>query len=315
MIRSIDGGKVMADTQEVLAHLDGRSNVKTGPVGTLGYCMGGGYALLAAGTFPDRVAAAASFHGGSLATDRPDSPHLLADRMRARLYVGVAEIDHTFDTAQKARLEDALTRAGVQYTLDVYKGARHGFAVTGVDISPASIRAAVEITEGLPCRFILADVREMDLPVGSFDAAVFLYGQAEVPAPDELTGILGRIRAALKPGAPLALELRVASAVPRTMSTGWHTGVDGLFGPGVQLILSERGWDAEAQATVERHHMLAAETGELTIIGGTARALEQAEWAAILTGAGFPTVEFHPGWDGLVFDDWENWQVAIVVRA
>ena len=80
MIRSIDGAKVMADTKEVLAHLDGRSNVKPGPVGTLGYCMGGGYALLAAGTFPDRVAAAASFHGGSLATDRPDSPHLLADR-------------------------------------------------------------------------------------------------------------------------------------------------------------------------------------------------------------------------------------------
>lgn len=131
MIRSIDGAKVMADTKEVLAHLDGRSNVKPGAVGTLGYCMGGGYALLAAGTFPDRVAAAASFHGGSLATDRPDSPHLLAGHLRARLYVGVAEIDHTFDGAQQARLEDALTRAGVQYTLDVYKGARHGFAVTG----------------------------------------------------------------------------------------------------------------------------------------------------------------------------------------
>jgi carboxymethylenebutenolidase len=121
----------MADTREVLAHLDGRSDVKAGPAGTLGYCMGGGYALLAAGTFPGRIAAAASFHGGSLATDRPDSPHLLAERMRARLYVGVAEIDHTFDNAQQARLEDALTRAGVRYTLDVYKAARHGFAVTG----------------------------------------------------------------------------------------------------------------------------------------------------------------------------------------
>jgi carboxymethylenebutenolidase len=131
MIRSIDGSKVMADTKEVLAHLEGRSNVAPGLVGTLGYCMGGGYALLAAGTFPDRVAAAASFHGGSLATDRADSPHLLADKMQARLYVGVAEIDHTFDAAQQARLEDALTRAGVQYTLHVYAGAKHGFAVTG----------------------------------------------------------------------------------------------------------------------------------------------------------------------------------------
>jgi carboxymethylenebutenolidase len=131
MIRSIDGAKVMADTGEVLTHLDGRSDVKPGDVGTLGYCMGGGYALLAAGTFPERVAAAASFHGGSLATDRPDSPHLLAPRIRARLYIGVAEIDHTFDRAQQARLDDALTRAGVRYTLEVYQGAKHGFAVTG----------------------------------------------------------------------------------------------------------------------------------------------------------------------------------------
>ena len=131
MIRSIDGPKVMADTREVLTHLDGRSNVKPGPAGTLGYCMGGGYALLAAGTFPDRIAAAASIHGGSLATDRPDSPHQLADQIRARLYIGVAEIDHTFDNAQQARLEDALTRGGVRYTLDVYPGAKHGFAVTG----------------------------------------------------------------------------------------------------------------------------------------------------------------------------------------
>jgi carboxymethylenebutenolidase len=131
MIRSIDGPKVMADTKEVLAHLDGRADVSPGPVGTLGYCMGGGYALLAAGTFPSQVGAAASFHGGSLATERPDSPHLLADRIAARVYIGVAAIDHTFDQAQQARLEDALTRAGVQYTLHVYAGARHGFAVTG----------------------------------------------------------------------------------------------------------------------------------------------------------------------------------------
>jgi SAM-dependent methyltransferase len=189
--------------------------------------------------------------------------------------------------------------------------AGHGFSVTGVDISPAAIRAAAEITAGLPCRFIHADIRDVVLPTASFDAGVYLYGQAEVPAPDELDAILRRIRAALKPGAALALELRVASAVPRTMSTGWHTGVDGLFGSGTQLVLSERGWDAQARATVERHHVLDVESGELTIFGGTARALERDDWAAILTGAGFPAVEFHEAWDGLVFDDSTNWQVAI----
>jgi carboxymethylenebutenolidase len=93
--------------------------------------MGGGFALSAAGTFPDRVAAAVSFHGGSLATDKPDSPHRLAPRMRARLYIGVADIDPSFTGEQRERLEAALQAACVDYTLEVYAGAQHGFAVTG----------------------------------------------------------------------------------------------------------------------------------------------------------------------------------------
>ena len=89
MIASINHDMVMRDTALVIARLDGHPAVHMRAVwSTLGYCLGGGYALSAAGTFPDRVAVAASFHGGSLATDKPDSPHRLADRMRARVYVG-----------------------------------------------------------------------------------------------------------------------------------------------------------------------------------------------------------------------------------
>ncbi len=131
MIRSIDGPTVMRDTSSVLAYLDTRPDVRRGVVGTVGYCMGGGYAILAAGTYPERVDAAASLHGGSLATDRPDSPHLTASRIRAEVYIGVAEIDHTFDRAQQARLDDALSAAHVSHVIEVYEGARHGFAVTG----------------------------------------------------------------------------------------------------------------------------------------------------------------------------------------
>ena len=86
---------------------------------------------MAAGTFPDTVAVAASFHGAALATERPDSPHRLAPAMRSRVYVGVAAMDHNFSSEEKQRLEDALEARGVQFTLEVYPDARHGFAVTG----------------------------------------------------------------------------------------------------------------------------------------------------------------------------------------
>ena len=131
MIQSINNTMVMRDTAAVVEMLDSQPAARADRIGAVGYCMGGGFALSAAGTFPERVAAAASFHGGSLATDKPDSAHLLAERMRSRIYVGVAEIDPSFTQEQHRRLEEALSRARVDYTIETYKGAKHGFAVTG----------------------------------------------------------------------------------------------------------------------------------------------------------------------------------------
>ncbi len=90
--------------------------------------MGGGLALTAAGRFPDRVGAAASFHGGRLATGAPDSPHLLAGSMAATVYVAAAENDASFDDEQARLLAGALTDAGVDHTIETYPAA-HGFAV------------------------------------------------------------------------------------------------------------------------------------------------------------------------------------------
>ena len=101
----------------------------TGPVGAVGYCMGGGRALNAAATYPDRIKAAASFHGGNLASDADDSPHRNAARIKARVYVGVAGVDRSFPPEQSARLAEALRVAEVDHAIENYVGMAHGWCV------------------------------------------------------------------------------------------------------------------------------------------------------------------------------------------
>ncbi len=126
VVPTISGQKVMSDMPAWISALRHRPDVRDGGIGTTGYCLGGRLSITAAGTFPDDVAAAASYHGGGLATDAPDSPHTLAPRMKARVYVGGAIEDRGFDDAQKQRLEDALTAAHVEHKIETYN-ARHGW--------------------------------------------------------------------------------------------------------------------------------------------------------------------------------------------
>ena len=101
----------------------------TGPIGTVGYCMGGGRAITAAGAYPDRIGAAASFHGGNLANEAEDSPHRIAASIKARVYVGCAGVDGSFPPEQSARLAEALRTAEVDHVIENYVGAAHGWAV------------------------------------------------------------------------------------------------------------------------------------------------------------------------------------------
>lgn len=117
---------IMRDTRAFLDFLAAQPDVEQPRVGTTGYCMGGALSLAAAGFFPERVAVAASFHGARLATDDPTSPHLLAPKMKARVYVAGAIEDAGFTDEMKQRLDEALTAAGVQHVVETYP-ARHGW--------------------------------------------------------------------------------------------------------------------------------------------------------------------------------------------
>jgi carboxymethylenebutenolidase len=117
---------IMSDTAAFLDYLAAQPDVTPGRVRVTGYCMGGLMSLTAAGTYPDRIAACASYHGGRLATDAPTSPHLLAPKIKARVYIGGAIEDPSFPDDMKARLEEALTNAGVDHLIETY-AAKHGW--------------------------------------------------------------------------------------------------------------------------------------------------------------------------------------------
>ncbi len=119
--------KAAADTRALLDWLDADPRVRPGKIGVTGYCMGGGMAIVVAGTYPARVAAAASFHGGRLAIDDAASPHLLVPSITAEVYVAAAENDATYPPAMAAEFEAALAGAGVRHACETFVGCHHGW--------------------------------------------------------------------------------------------------------------------------------------------------------------------------------------------
>ncbi|MBZ3902685.1 dienelactone hydrolase family protein [Streptomyces griseiscabiei] len=115
------------DAAAYLRWLADSPRAAAGPVGITGYCMGARLALYTAGAFPERVAAVAGFHGGRLATDDPDSPHLEAARITGEVYLGHADGDPSLPPEQIDLLDKALTEAGVRHRTEVYTGASHGY--------------------------------------------------------------------------------------------------------------------------------------------------------------------------------------------
>ena len=131
-MKALTPDAVERDARAYLDFLAARDDVADGPVGVTGYCMGGRLALLTAGRLPERVAAAASFHGGNLATDAPESPHRVAGNIRAEVYIAHADQDRSMPPEQMERVEAAL--AGVPHRAELYEGARHGFTMADLEV-------------------------------------------------------------------------------------------------------------------------------------------------------------------------------------
>lgn len=127
LARSLDATKHMSDANAFVAWLDQQPEVDTSKkIGTTGYCMGGPIVMRTAASVPDRIGAAATFHGGGLTTDKPDSPHLLIPKMKAQFLIAIAENDDQRDPESKSVLKQAFAAVNLEAEVEVYP-AGHGW--------------------------------------------------------------------------------------------------------------------------------------------------------------------------------------------
>jgi carboxymethylenebutenolidase len=128
-------GNAEKDAVAYVGFLDGQKEVnKAKKVGTQGYCMGGPLVVRTAATLPDRIGAGASFHGGGLVTDKPDSPHLLAPKIKARMYFAIAASDDARQPDAKDKLREAFATAKVPAEIEVYADTLHGWCVPDMPV-------------------------------------------------------------------------------------------------------------------------------------------------------------------------------------
>jgi carboxymethylenebutenolidase len=127
-MNSLTNALVCEDAQAIFDFIAGETEfARAGSVGCVGYCMSGPFAFAAAAAFPQRIAAAASIHGVRLFTDAPDSPHRRADAIAGELYIGCAEFDDWAPKEMVEKLDAHLRSTGIDYRIEWYPGAHHGF--------------------------------------------------------------------------------------------------------------------------------------------------------------------------------------------
>jgi carboxymethylenebutenolidase len=131
VVGTLKNARVMNDTRALLQHMEGDPTVRPGPKGTIGYCGGGRFCILAAGTFPDHFKATGSLFGTRLVTSAPDSPHLVLPNLRGEIYVGHAEHDHHIRPAEQQEFNALLKQCSVRCEMELHPGTEHGYAFPG----------------------------------------------------------------------------------------------------------------------------------------------------------------------------------------
>ncbi len=138
LIHSLDPASAMRDAAHYLRALREQPGTAPGKLGVTGYCMGGRLAFLTAATRASDIGAMAGFHAGGLVSDAPDSPHLLASTIQASVYLGVADNDTSCSPEHQGALATALGQAHVDYAIELYRGAAHGFAMPDAPVFDAA---------------------------------------------------------------------------------------------------------------------------------------------------------------------------------
>lgn len=201
------------------------------------------------------------------------------------------------------------------YAVDL---ALQGCQVSGIDFSPASIAFARTLTaeNGVQDKFefIEADVRQVDLPANTFDAALFIYGQLAVFRREEAMALLEKIARSLKSGARLVIELLNQDLVDKQYSTWWFTDDKGLWGDSPFLHLGERHWLPEEQLSVERFYVIDLQTQEMLEVNLSDQTYAVSEMVEILGRAGFSHVDVYKDWDDLELYDRGEWVAYIAQK-
>jgi SAM-dependent methyltransferase len=243
-----------------------------------------------------------------------DQTHGAASRRRGEIQRIVDWLWDKLSLHEGSRVLDVTCGPGL-YAVEL---AGRGCTVHGIDFSPASIAYARElaIEAGVAdrCTFELRDVRTMEAPPGSFDAALFLYGQLAVFTPDEASDLLRRCAGALKPGGRLAVEFLDLERIDKTNGTWWYTDNSGLWGDFPFLHLGERHWYSEGNISLEQFHIINLETGELHQYRLTDQAYPTPEMVEKMGEAGFSRVDVYPAWGGLELYDAEEWVVYLAEK-